>query len=235
MTAAGNFIGSVFNTTGQLLSFIGKTAGNTLAALYNTTQSIVAYVGQGYNQLANNAPGVVKIILTGIGNGVSTTGKAIGSVANSTGNVISNVSKSIASTTSNLAQKTVNSIKEGIGNLAFKAGEKTQDISETVGFALVKLGYLFVNEPTKIADVQVAVLSPTSVKVSWKTNHPANGKVNYGLDRTYPFDIQSEKRVTYHEYTLTNLNPDTLYYFEVMSHNKNYVYDSNREFKTPAK
>ena len=324
------------NTTGQILAFAGSKVGEGISSAVKTTGTLLATTGQGvnntgkaigrgYNQLANNAPGVTKTILTAVGSGVSTRGKAIanatntasnaaaavasttvkiaqsttsaigsaansiatttssiannttgtiGIVAHNAGNVIANVSNSIASTTSTVAQntsrtagnianslakttgdiaqktgstvsnaagvianatqKTVNSTKEGIGNLAFKVGEKTQGISETAGFALVKLGYLFVNEPTKIADVQVAVLSPTSVKVSWKTNHPANGKVNYGLDRTYPFDVQSEKRVTNHEYALTNLNPDTLYYFEVMSHNKNYVYDSNREFKTPA-
>ncbi|KKU90285.1 MAG: hypothetical protein UY21_C0025G0020 [Microgenomates group bacterium GW2011_GWA1_48_10] len=114
-------------------------------------------------------------------------------------------------------------------------GERTQGFAGDFSLALIQFAYNFVPEPTKIADVQVAVLSPTSVKVSWKTNHPANGKVNYGLDETYPLDIQSEKRITNHEFTLTNLKPDTQYYFEVMSHNKNYVYDANREFKTPAK
>ena len=97
----------------------------------------------------------------------------------------------------------------------------------------MKFGYLFVNEPTKIANVQVATLSPTSVKISWQTNHPANGKVNWGLDTTYSFDVQTDKRTTYHEFTLTSLEPDTEYQFEVMSQNKNYVYDANRTFKTP--
>jgi hypothetical protein len=100
--------------------------------------------------------------------------------------------------------------------------------------ALVQLGYVFIKEPTTITGVQVLVLSPTTARISWKTNHPANGKVNYGLDETYPFDVQSEKRTTEHEFTLTGLQPDTLYHFEVMSHNKNYVYDANRKFSTPA-
>ena len=47
-------------------------------------------------------------------------------------------------------------------------------------------------------------------------------------------NVQTEKREPRHEFTLDDLQPDTVYYFEVMSHNKNYVYDANREFKTPA-
>ena len=136
----------------------------------------------------------------------------------------------VVNTASGIAQKT----GSRISSVVFKVGEKVQDVSDTAGLAIIRFTYNFVSEPTKIADVQVAILSPTSVKVSWQTNHPANGKVNYGLDRTYPFDVQSEKRVTHHEFALANLQPDTTYYFEVMSYNKNYVYDANREFRTPV-
>ncbi len=81
--------------------------------------------------------------------------------------------------------------------------------------------------------MQELVLSPTSVKISWETNHPANGKVNYGFqDGDYDFEQQSDKRTTYHEFILTDLQPDTQYNYEVMSHNKNYVYDANRKFRT---
>ena len=71
--------------------------------------------------------------------------------------------------------------------------------------------------------------------MSWQTNHPANGKVNYGFgDGDYAFEAQTDKRTTRHEFTLTNLESDTEYHYEVMSHNKNYVYDANLKFKTPA-
>jgi len=91
-------------------------------------------------------------------------------------------------------------------------------------------------EDTKISNVEATALSPTSVKVSWKTNHPANGKVNWGHDDgIYKFELQESKRTTEHEFTLTNLQPDTEYHYEVMSQNKNYVYDANRKFKTTAK
>jgi hypothetical protein len=133
-----------------------------------------------------------------------------------------------------LAQNGLKSVNNSIAYLSFGIGERAQDVSDTAGIAIMKFGSQFVTEPTIIFDVQVAIVSPTSVKISWETNHPANGKVNWGTDRTYPSDIQSEKRVNHHEFVLKDLNPDTLYYFEVMSHNKNYVYDANREFRTPA-
>lgn len=126
------------------------------------------------------------------------------------------------------------SINRSLANLSFTVGEQLQEVSETAGYTVVKLGYRFVDEPTAIADVQVTTLSPTSATISWTTNHPATGKVNYGLDETYPLDVQTTKRTTYHEFTLTNLQPDTEYHFEVMSQNKNYVYDANRRFKTPT-
>jgi len=42
-------------------------------------------------------------------------------------------------------------------------------------------GYLFVNEPTKIADVKVIKATSSSATIAWTTNHPANGKLNYGF------------------------------------------------------
>ncbi|KKP59147.1 MAG: Fibronectin type III domain protein, partial [Candidatus Gottesmanbacteria bacterium GW2011_GWA1_34_13] len=108
--------------------------------------------------------------------------------------------------------------------------------SHGVGTAIIKIGYLFVPEPTKISNVTAVALSPTSVKVSWTTNHPANGKVNWGYDDgIYEFEDQTDKRTSKHEFVLENLKPDTEYHYEVMSQNRNYVYDANRKFKTQAK
>ncbi len=269
---AGEKIGLGFSTvaqgTGNLLASIGQEIGNTGKA-----------IGDGYNQLANNAPGITKTILTGIGNGVSTTanffasttstvatttvkiaqniavtiGNAANSVATATSTIAQNTGKAIANATNTVvagtttlakstssviakaAQNTTKTVKSGIANIAFAVGEKTQGVAGDFSLALVKFAYNFVPEPTKISDVQVAVLSPTSVKVTWQTNHPANGKVNYGFrDGDYDFEEQMEKRTTYHEFVLENLKPDTEYHYEVMSQNKNYVYDASRKFKTPA-
>lgn len=126
-------------------------------------------------------------------------------------------------------------VKKEVSGGFFVIGGKTQNISRSIGYAIINLGYSFIDEPTRIYDVKVEILSPTSTRIFWKTNHPANGKVNYGHDRTYPLDIQSEKRVTDHQFILTKLEPDSLYYFEIMSQAKTYIYDANREFRTPKK
>ncbi len=285
MTRIADGMKTVFDATERGLVFTGEKITQGTIALGKTTQTLLAYVkdssayslrmtkeglayvgqgiassgkslGDGYNRLADGAPGVGKTVLTGIGNGVSTavsttttltqntastignavkiaivsTSNAVGVVTETTGIITQKTGTAMASAT----QNTVNNAKDGVANLAFDLGEKTQTVSEQAGLVIVKFGYNFVSEPTTIADVQVAILSSTSAKISWTTNHPANGKVNYGLDKTYPFDIQSGKRVKYHEFTLTDLEPNTTYFFEVMSQNKNYVYDANREFTTPA-
>ena len=89
---------------------------------------------------------------------------------------------------------------------------------------LIKIGYLFVPEPTNISNVTAVALSSTSVRITWETNHPANGKVNWGYeDGIYEFEDQTDKRTSKHEFVLKNLKPDTEYHYEVMSQNRNYV------------
>ena len=201
----------IFNTTGQALAFVGEKIGEGAKA-----------IGDGYNNFANNAPAsAAKTVLTAIESGVSATGSA----AKNTGLAIASVT-----------QKTINTAKGGMANITFKMGEKVQDVSDTVGMAIIEFGSQLVTEPTRISDVQAIAVSPTSAKVSWTTNHPANGKVNWGFeDGIYELEDQTDKRTTRHEFILTNLRPDTEYHYEVMSHNKNYVYDANRSFKTPSK
>ncbi len=130
--------------------------------------------------------------------------------------------------------KRASATSKNIATLTLSIEKTTQSISHSIGNGFVKLGYLFIAEPTEIYNVNVVVISPTSVKISWKTNTVATGKVNYGLNETYALDIQSQEQVTDHEFTLRNLTPDTEYHFEVMSQGKNYVYDANRRFTTPS-
>jgi len=207
------FVRNLFNSIGNGIQMAFNWVGNEIQLAFNTVGRTIASVfnsiGNGYNSLAQNSPGIIKSSMLAIGNTFS--------------GMMQGVNNAIAST------------KSGIANLAFTIGVKLEDVSYVAGTAFIKFGYNFVPESTKIYDVQVAVLSSTSAKISWKTNHPANGKINYGLDETYPFDVQTEKRTNDHEFTLTNLTPDTEYHFEVMSQNRNYVYDANRKFATPAK
>lgn len=170
------------------------------------------------------------------------TGKAIVNSGEAIFNGISGVNRELDKSQESVKKQiakanksTNNTLSRIIADTVFTIGERVQDFSDKTGFAIVDFGYIFVNEPTKIAEVKVIKATSTSATIAWTTNHPANGKVNYGLTADYGEDIQSEKRITYHEFTIRNLKPNTTYYYEVMSHNKNYVYDANHTLVTPAK
>ncbi len=89
------------------------------------------------------------------------------------------------------------------------------------------------SEPTKITDVSVSELTPTTAVIIWKTNHQATSKVNYGRTKDYGKDIQVNEKVRNHRLKITGLEPGVTYNYEVMSQGKNYVYDANHEFVTP--
>lgn len=125
-----------------------------------------------------------------------------------------------------------NTIQNVLSEVVFAIGRSAENTSYVIGDSFITIGYAFIPEPTTIYDVQVETLSPTSAKISWKTNHPASAKINYGLDKTYSNELQTADRDTYHEFVLTDLEPNTEYHFEVMSQNKTYVYDADRSFYT---
>jgi hypothetical protein len=90
--------------------------------------------------------------------------------------------------------------------------------------------------PTKISNLAMTNLSPTSVTVTWDTNHLTHlGKVNYGTSTSYTEEAFEEKGLRdHHEVLLTSLTPETTYYFEVMNQNGGYVYDAYYAITTPA-
>ena len=203
-----NLLATLFNSIEQ--GFAWATEG--IQSSFKVLSENLAYLGDTYAKLAQSAPEAIKAAMLAISKGVSTAYTWF----------------------NNTTLNTAYALKEGISNLAFSAGEKTQNVSEDAGHAIVKFGYLFVDEPTTISNVRVSKLDSTSATISWSTNHPANGKVNWGLTEDYGQDIQSEERITNHEFTIDKLTPNTTYYYEVMSHNKNYVYDANHTFVTPS-
>ncbi len=88
-------------------------------------------------------------------------------------------------------------------------------------------------EPTKISNVKVEKLTPTSAVIFWKTNHLSDSKVNWGETLDYGKTVQADEKVHEHRIEITGLEPESKYFYEVMSQNKNYVYDANHEFTTP--
>lgn len=201
-------------------------------------------IGAGYNQFVKNAPELTQRVLAGIGHGASTLTSTIASEGKYAVDTTMRISQDTVEFTSEVVANATNSVVAGtmaltkgvsfaIVSTAQNGVEKLNDISHEVGTAIIKIGYLFLPEPTRISEVRAVVLSPTSVKISWKTNHHANGKVNWGYDDgVYEFEQQADDMTDQHEFILSNLKPDTEYHYEVMSQSKNYVYDANRQFKT---
>lgn len=242
------------DTTGRTLTFLRMTAG-VGSGIYRHSRSLttswlqasgngINSINQGllgtgdvigrsianqYNLVMSKAPKGADIIMMGLGNMVSSTQETVQKAAIATGVLIHDAKVVTAGVTERMAV----TAKMNISNIAFEAGKQIQDISDTAGFAIVNFGYRFINEPTRITDVKVTKLDATSATISWTTNHPANGKVNYGTSLDYGLDVQSEKRVNRHEFTITDLKPGTTYFYEVMSHNNNYVYDAHHSFTTP--
>ncbi|MCX9085725.1 MAG: PGF-pre-PGF domain-containing protein [Candidatus Methanoperedens sp.] len=54
--------------------------------------------------------------------------------------------------------------------------------------------------------------------ITWSTNNFADSLVKYGITPgNYPFNVHFNESVTFHNVTLTNLSPDTNYYFVINS------------------
>ena len=87
--------------------------------------------------------------------------------------------------------------------------------------------------PTSISNVTIERLEKDYAVISWDTNHfTKNNKVNYGRDLTYGQEVWGEDYTKHHTITLTGLKPESEYFFEAMSQNKNYAYDAYYRFET---
>ena len=63
-----------------------------------------------------------------------------------------------------------------------------------------------------------AAVWPTTATVTWTTNEPTTGRLEWGLDVLYGFTpIQSAPLKTAHSVTLTGLTPDTLYHLRIVA------------------
>ncbi len=113
------------------------------------------------------------------------------------------------------------------------------DTQDFIGRAKVGIdtfnAIVFDPNPTVISDVTIEEIGPDYKVVSWKTNHPAWGKVNYGSDLSYGKEVLLLEREKYHKAKLTGLKPGGRYFFEVMSQNKNYAFDAYYSFETIQK
>lgn len=232
--SAPGVIGDAMTAMGDATVGVGRAISSTSTNIANVIGSVTTDTGRSIGQLATNTGRAIGDTSIVIGNGVKSlvvgTGNIIGSSISSIGNGMGSIARSTADSASRIQRATT----EGATNVAFVIGEKAQNVSGGIGLAIIKFTYNFVPEPTTISDVKVAKSTPTTMTITWTTNHPATSKVNYGLTPDYGQDVQFTKRVTHHEVTITGLQPNTTYSYEVMSQNKNYVYDANHMFTTPS-
>lgn len=170
--------------------------------------SIVEQIGQKFQQIAYFINRASNQVLRTIGTTLSEAGDSFNHM--------------LASLSNDLHQPQILSPFRAIGLFLHDQGVKFTSIAEI----------LFDTSPTIISDVKVAQVGRDSAVITWKTNHLATSKVNYGFTYDYGQDIQSTQRVRDHRVIITNLKPGTRYHYEVMSVGKNYVFDARHDFTT---
>jgi ribosomal protein S27E len=69
--------------------------------------------------------------------------------------------------------------------------------------------------PPVISNVRVSGITDRLAVVTWETNEPADGGLDFGLTAAYGKSIGHPELASLHELTLLNLDPDTLYHFRL--------------------
>ena len=69
-----------------------------------------------------------------------------------------------------------------------------------------------------ISDLAIADVTYSSVSISWKTDRPSSGAVDYGPGSSYGSTAQENSQTnTAHTLTISGLQPDTIYHYRVHS------------------
>jgi hypothetical protein len=71
--------------------------------------------------------------------------------------------------------------------------------------------------PPLIKDVSISSETETSAVITWTTNEPATGDIEYGKETDYGLTASSADLTTDHSLTLSNLESNTAYHFRVTS------------------
>ncbi len=97
----------------------------------------------------------------------------------------------------------------------------TASATIAAGDAVVRDFQLGVNQPPLISDVAASNITDSSAVITWLTNVPATSRVEYGTTPAYGASslLYTSPR-TSHSVTLTGLQPNTLYYYRVLSTNE---------------
>ncbi len=178
-------------------------------------------------------------------NKLKQTSKTLALSLISTGNKISNINTNIITSYNDSYSKVKNNVANTWrGDKLAEAIElsklqiqkpvaKTNNFFEKTKIVLdTAYAVYFSKEPTKITDVTIEEIGEDYAVVSFKTNHPAWGKVNYGESLSYGEEVFMMERSYEHKAKLTGLTKGKKYFFEVMAQNKNYAYDAYYGFET---
>jgi peroxiredoxin len=89
--------------------------------------------------------------------------------------------------------------------------------------------------PTIISNIQISSITSSSVTISWNTNNPTEGNIDYGLTGNYGSETpMGSSFVTSHQQTISGLSTNTGYHFTIygIDQNSNTVYSSDNTFLT---
>jgi len=89
--------------------------------------------------------------------------------------------------------------------------------------------------PPVISNITVSSITSHSAVISWDTNEFSTSLVKYGTSPgSYPYSKENTSYTTSHSITITNLQPNTTYYFVVSSTDKanNSAQSTEQSFKT---
>lgn len=228
--AGQNFLISIANTLGNIYWSVVSAARGTVGYIasfwqgysnfvYDINQKSLAFIGglfeisgravaNSYDALAQKAPGAVSRAMLAVRYALQRSANTIAYLFRSATSAVANATSPAVTT---------------LGNFAFRQKVKLLSIAEI----------LFDKNPTVITGVKVAEVGKGYAVITWETNHyTKNNKVNYGESLSYGQDVLSQERARHHELRISDLKPNTEYFFEVMSQNKNYVYDAFHAFTT---
>ena len=90
--------------------------------------------------------------------------------------------------------------------------------------------------PPAISNVNTSAITQDSATVTWTTDQPADGLVEYGATSAYGSSAAGDSNVTSHTVTISGLSPATLYNYRVRSTNANNLesVSANYTFLTQA-
>lgn len=238
-----NFVAQVFDNLRNIywnmvdatkigISYIASLWQGYADFMYTTNQKALAFIGRqligsgqfianSYNALAQKAPGAVGKTMLAFRNALQTSADAIAYTFKSTAGRIADTTKGVRETIAYYLSPALKSV----GQFTYSQQVKLLSIAEI----------LFDKYPTVITNVQVVEVGRDYAVITWETNHyTTNNKVNYGESLSYGQDVLSQERARHHEFKITGLEANKKYFFEVMSKNKNYVYDAYHEFTTKS-